>query len=48
LLIPGSSAIAILDGLPQWRRLYSDRAAVVHVYTGQKEEVASKATGTTK
>lgn len=43
LLMPGSSAVAVLDHLPQWRRLYTDKAAVVHVYTGQN--VATGATG---
>lgn len=41
LLIPGSSAVALLDSLPQWRRLYSDNAAVVHVYAG-KPDAASR------
>ena len=31
LLDPDSSAVALLDHLPQWRRLYADKAAVVHV-----------------
>ena len=35
LLTPGSPAVAMLDHLPQWRRLYADKAAVVHVFTGQ-------------
>lgn len=33
LLEPGSSAVALLDRQPQWRRLYADKAAVVHVRT---------------
>jgi hypothetical protein len=47
LLTPGSSAVAMLDHMPQWRRLYADKTAVVHIYTGQAE-VASGTTGTTK
>lgn len=43
LLTPGSAAVAMLDQLPQWRRLYADKTAVVHVYTGP--EVASGTTG---
>ncbi len=31
LLEPDSSAVALLDRLPQWRRLYADKTAVVHV-----------------
>jgi hypothetical protein len=31
LLEPGSSAVTLLDRLPQWRRLYTDKTAVVHV-----------------
>jgi hypothetical protein len=34
LLEPGSSAVALLDRLPHWRRLYTDKTAVVHVKTG--------------
>jgi hypothetical protein len=34
LLGPDSAAVAMLDHLPQWRRLYSDKMAVVHVKTG--------------
>jgi uroporphyrinogen-III synthase len=30
LLPPDSSAVALLDHLPQWRRVYADKAAVVH------------------
>lgn len=31
LLAPGTSAIAVLDELPGWRRVYADDTAVVHV-----------------
>lgn len=31
LLEPESPAVALLDHLPQWRRLYADKTAVVHV-----------------
>lgn len=31
LLEPGNSAASLLDHLPNWRRLYADDAAVVHV-----------------
>jgi hypothetical protein len=37
LLMPGSPAVAMFDRLPQWRRLYADKAAVVHVYTGHPQ-----------
>lgn len=47
LLTPGSSAVAMLDHLPQWRRLYADKVAVVHIYTGQTE-IASGTKGTTR
>ncbi len=30
LLPPGSPAVALLDHLPEWRRLYADKTAVVH------------------
>ena len=33
LLQPGSPAVALLDHLPGWRRLYADEMAVVHVRT---------------
>ena len=33
LLQPGSPAVAMLDHLPNWRRLYADEMAVVHVRT---------------
>lgn len=32
LLAPGTSAIAVLDDLPGWRRVYEDETAVVHVH----------------
>jgi hypothetical protein len=47
LLTPGSSAVAMLDHMPQWRRLYADKTAVVHIYTG-RPDVASGTTGTTE
>jgi hypothetical protein len=31
LLEPDNSAVALLDHLPQWRRFYTDKSAVVHV-----------------
>lgn len=31
LLLPESPAVALLDQLPEWRRLYADQTAVVHV-----------------
>lgn len=31
LLRPGTPAVALLDHLPGWRRLYADKTAVVHV-----------------
>jgi len=31
LLTPDSAAVSMLDTLPGWRRLYSDKDAVVHV-----------------
>ncbi|HXU94370.1 MAG TPA: hypothetical protein VFP33_12015 [Gallionella sp.] len=31
LLPPGSAAVAMLDHLPGWHRLYADRIAVIHV-----------------
>ncbi|GAA4338868.1 hypothetical protein GCM10023165_17790 [Variovorax defluvii] len=31
LLTPGTPAIAVLDGLPGWRRVHADETAVVHV-----------------
>ncbi|MFZ3308575.1 MAG: hypothetical protein WA280_04300, partial [Xanthobacteraceae bacterium] len=30
LLAPDTPAVALLDRLPQWRRVYSDDVAVVH------------------
>ena len=35
LLEPENSAVALLDHLPQWRRLHTDKTAVVHVRTAQ-------------
>lgn len=31
LMPPGIAAVALLDHLPEWRRLYADKVAVVHV-----------------
>lgn len=31
LLPPGNAAVALLDHLPEWRRLHGDKVAVVHV-----------------
>jgi hypothetical protein len=31
LMPPESPAVALLDHLPEWRRLYADKVAVVHV-----------------
>jgi hypothetical protein len=31
LFAPERSAVALLDRLPQWERLYADDAAVVHI-----------------
>lgn len=31
LMPPGIAAVALLDHLPEWRRLYADKIAVVHV-----------------
>jgi hypothetical protein len=33
LLVPGEPAVALMDYLPGWRRLYTDDYAVVHVRT---------------
>lgn len=33
LLPPGLSGVALLDHLPQWRRVYADKTAVIHVRT---------------
>jgi hypothetical protein len=35
LLSPGAPAVALLDLLPGWRRLYADETAVVHVRAGK-------------
>lgn len=37
LLGPDTAAVAILDLLPGWKRVYSDEYAVVHVRAGQTE-----------
>jgi hypothetical protein len=36
MLKPGTPAIAVLDGLPGWRRVYADGTAVVHLRKGQQ------------
>jgi hypothetical protein len=36
LLPPGMPAVALLDRLPGWHRLYADETAVVHIRTEQK------------
>lgn len=36
LLPPTSPAVALLDHLPEWRRLYADEVAVIHVKSGLK------------
>jgi hypothetical protein len=46
LLGPDSAAVAMLDHLPNWRRLYTDKTAVVHVNT--KPETAPEQSGATK
>ena len=38
LLPPDTSAVALLDHLPEWRRLYADKVAVVHVKKTVPEE----------
>lgn len=38
LLLPESPAVALLDHLPEWRRLYADKVAVVHVRKTAIEE----------
>lgn len=40
LLTPGSPAVALLDHLPAWRRLYADKVAVVHVRTDASQTTA--------
>lgn len=46
LLPPDSAAVSMLDTMPQWRRLYADKNAVVHVRTesepAREKSVASK------
>jgi hypothetical protein len=46
LLSPDSAAVSMLDHLPQWRRLYADETAVVHVNTNS--ETAPEQTGAIK
>jgi hypothetical protein len=41
LLPAGSPAVSLLDHLPQWRRLYADKTAVVHV-KNQSSRVATQ------
>ena len=41
LLPPGAPAIALLDRLPEWRRVYADQVSVVHV----KEQFTAPETG---
>jgi hypothetical protein len=36
LLLPGTPAVALLDELPGWRRVYADDDAVVHVRDGAR------------
>jgi len=36
LLNPGTPALALLDRLPGWRRVYMDAAAVAHIRDGNK------------
>lgn len=38
LLEPENSAVALLEHLPEWRRLYADKTAVVHVRVGPAEK----------
>lgn len=38
LMPPESAAVALLDHLPEWRRLYADKVAVVHVKKTVLEE----------
>lgn len=44
LLPPQSPAVTLLDHLPQWRRLYADKTAVVHVRNGDPGRVAQDRT----
>jgi len=39
LLQPETSAVALLDHLPDWRRLYADKTAVVHVKTVEQPKL---------
>ena len=45
LLEPGSASVALLDHLPQWRRLYSDATAVVHVKSAAEAAPSAAAGG---
>lgn len=38
LLPPETAAVALLDHLPEWRRLYADKIAVIHVRKAAPEE----------
>jgi hypothetical protein len=35
LLTPSTPAVGLLDNIPGWQRIYSDRYAVLHVRSGQ-------------
>jgi len=37
LLAPSTPAVALLDRLPDWRRVYSDDVAVVHARVAKKD-----------
>ena len=45
LLRPGLPAVALLDRLPGWKRLYADETAVVHVRKDDRRAVAEMAEG---
>jgi hypothetical protein len=38
LLSPGSPAVTLLDHLPEWRRFYTDKVAVIHVRSDPKRD----------
>jgi hypothetical protein len=42
LLPPGMPAVALLDHLPGWRRLYADDTAVVHVRSEARPAAVSE------
>jgi hypothetical protein len=42
LLPPGMPAVALLDHLPGWRRLYADKTAIVHVRSAVRPAEASE------